>query len=1313
MTAVGTICTDNTQCQTQACYPNQKAPYEKRCAVMQTTCMSAEMPVYVSDRFVKCKSTGGQYCFSLTDTTCVYGCFNKQHTPNFRCAKHYLTCNNLQQVAITSYDYTPSCVKAIYQPCSDIDQCVFDCIIETTSDIKKCTPSMIDCSAKPNTFPVLRGTQLKCVKIPGQTCLQDDECGKKCYPATASVSNNVLKCSSKQIDCSKIPGTRVAVNIANEAICALNDGQICPTKGVSLECFNERCMQVEYDRKTLKCITLASRSVCDACDAKTQVCVANAQNEGVCSLTNGQTGCDDTSCANTCLISRANIMTCTIPCEPTCDNPCLSESTGLKPICSKLPGQQCDITIEGQCEFACLEVDFYKPFSSTRIYACSHVAPTCTSPQVAIVISTSNYAISCVPNNGDICTKAADCDSTVCYPVTKTNIQRCADSVQDCTGDTTTVSALKITGNVMAKVCIMNTGNPCTTLGNDVEDCLSGVCAQIRQDPATLKCVSTASIVTCKACDSTKICVADKKDDGTCLPINGQTGCTDSSGCANFCIASKLNVKTCSLNCKITDEFCDPQLLRCRSEITGLSPTCKSETGEFCSNPNPLCEFKCIQQKDSSDFRCSKKEPDCSAQEKIVPRVDTVGEITCEPNNGELCTQNSDCHSNTCYPVAHSQVLRDSRCSATTRTCGAGTQPSLVGTTVECKKKAGYVCTAEGTDLSCLSGICAQIQGNPKIFKCITISSVQVCKACNLTTTKCAMNTNNDGVCLLVNGQTIPEGTDCKFSCANLCIVSKLNVQTCSINCDASCNQTKCRSDPSGLLPTCFAQVGEVCVPESSICVNECLETLDSNNKRTQIFACSKTNSSCSAIELPVIKTNGDLYCQPNDGFMCDNNLGCFSNICYPVVQSEVFKCSTSAIDCTTSAEPKISALDLTLAPVCIKVVGEPCQNDSDCFTDACYYTNANIGEKKCAVKQTCQASQMPIYKDVSTSECLKIGGQDCSLSDGTCAYGCFSYRPDESTKCAGSYEPACHATHAGVIKNTDNLMKCYLVPGQDCTKETEEICQFECMKDLGANSSLKCSNSMLVCTSPQTPFISQSKTVVCQLQNHLECQADSECASNTCYPVIQSVIKKCASAPIDCTSYPGFISALDLNLVPVCIKNAGEICVIEGVDATCFSGICAQIRNDPLTLKCIPEQSIATCQSCDLTRKCVNDPSEALCLQRNGQINCVSDSCANMCIISRKKKMICSLQCEATCDPLKCKSDKTGEKPSCKPLVSGGAVAGIVVGLWFLISMCIMTLCFLKRRKQKEAKDEAEITSRDNKLQAGILRIELAGIRE
>ncbi|CAL6052387.1 Hypothetical_protein [Hexamita inflata] len=290
---------------------------------------------------------------------------------------------------------------------------------------------------------------------------------------------------------------------------------------------------------------------------------------------------------------------------------------------------------------------------------------------------------------------------------------------------------------------------------------------------------------------------------------------------------------------------------------------------------------------------------------------------------------------------------------------------------------------------------------------------------------------------------------------------------------------------------------------------------------------------------------------------------------------------------------------------VCIKVVGEPCENDSDCFTNSCYYTDTNTGKKKCAVKETCESNQIPIYKDKATSICLKKGGEDCSNSD-ECAYGCFSYRPGPSatsTKCAGAYEPACDPNeHVGVIKSVDNVMKCYLIPEEDCTIQSEEICQFECMKDLGANSSLRCSKEIVSCSSPQTPFISASKSVICKLDNNLVCTTDSECASGICYPVINSVISKCASSPIICTE-PGTIQALDLQLTPICIKNAGEICTSEGSDPTCFSGICAQIRNDPLTLKCVPKQSITVCSSCDPSKKCVNDPLEALCLLKNGQI--------------------------------------------------------------------------------------------------------------
>ncbi|CAL6057579.1 Hypothetical_protein [Hexamita inflata] len=1030
MASVGTPCEESSFCKSKACYVCEKAPNEKRCAITQLTCSATQMSVYVSTSSLTCKKRGGQACLSLTDTTCAYGCFQKQYYDTFRCALSTLTCNPGLYAAIVNNTGQLKCLQATYTICSDNSVCFSDCLIELLSNTKQCTPGYKDCSKfVPARIPALLGQKLVCVYTDGSLCTLDTECGQKCYPATASTTGSdglisARKCSSRVVDCSKISGTTEAVNLANKAICALNDGQTCPTQGISLECFNERCMQIEHDRTKLKCITLTSVSTCDACDKLTQVCVADANNNGVCRQANGQTKCDNDSCANTCMVSRANENICSIPCESSCLNTCYSESSGLKPICSKKPGETCDITIEGQCDYACLEVDSYNPLQSLRNYACSDKAPSCKTTEIPVVDSTSSTAgeIKCVSNNGRICTQDSDCDSTLCYPVSNTNEKRCASSAETCS-DSSLVPGITVNGVTLGQKCFKNVGTSCTAQGNDAE-CLSGICAQVKDDIKTLKCISTVSINTCSTCNAKQICVIDQNNIGTCLLINGQTGCTDS------CVPTKQNVPTCSINCDIAiDKFCQGSLQRCRTEIKGLEPTCKSDPGDLCSTQNSLCEFKCIQQIGLSDFRCSTAQPDCSSTPKTVPRVSQAGVLSCVPNNGELCTTKDDCHSKNCIKVAQST---ESRCSANTKSCTTGNTVSLVGSDLQCKKNAGQACTTEGADLSCFSGVCAQIQGDQTVFKCITFGSVSTCTTCDQSTTKCAVNSNDEGVCLLKNGQIIPGGTDCKSSCANLCIVSKLNVQTCSIKCKASCDQTKCRSDITGLLPTCFAEVGEVCVPENNICVYECLETLDENNKRTDKYACSKADSDCSAIQVAVISlSNGNIGCQPNHGSICDENAGCASNICYPVVQSFDQKCAAQTIDCKNSPEPKIQALDLNMNSVCIKVIGEPCENDSDCFTNSCYYTDTNNGKKKCAVQETCESSQIPIYKNKTTSICLKKGGEDCSTTD-ECAYGCFSYRPGpslSSTKCAGAYEPACDPNgHIGVIKSTDNSMKCYLI---------------------------------------------------------------------------------------------------------------------------------------------------------------------------------------------------------------------------------------------------------------------------------------------
>ncbi|CAL6043005.1 Hypothetical_protein [Hexamita inflata] len=356
MATVGTICKEGSECKSKACYVVQSAPYEKRCAITILNCSQTQMAVFVSTSSLTCKKKGGQACMSLTDTSCTYGCYQMQFRISFRCASELLQCNPIQEIGIYNKFGQLRCLQTAFHLCSAKNECMYDCAFDLLTDIQQCTPSLYYCADNNYAVCLIGQTQYGCRKKDGIQCTNDNECIKKCYLATRTINSMNLKCSSRLIDCSNMPGTTIAVNLNNIAICALNDGQKCTIQGISLECLNERCMQIEHNQNILKCITYQSVDNCDLCKT-TQVCVADVNNAGICRQANGQTNCDSNSCANICLISRYNQMICTIPCEPSCNNPCLSEITGLKPICSKLPGERCDITIQGQCEFECLEID--------------------------------------------------------------------------------------------------------------------------------------------------------------------------------------------------------------------------------------------------------------------------------------------------------------------------------------------------------------------------------------------------------------------------------------------------------------------------------------------------------------------------------------------------------------------------------------------------------------------------------------------------------------------------------------------------------------------------------------------------------------------------------------------------------------------------------------------------------------------------------------------------------------------------------------------------------------------------------------------
>ncbi|CAL6013380.1 Hypothetical_protein [Hexamita inflata] len=553
--------------------------------------------------------------------------------------------------------------------------------------------------------------------------------------------------------------------------------------------------------------------------------------------------------------------------------------------------------------------------------------------------------------------------------------------------------------------------------------------------------------------------------------------------------------------------------------------------------------------------------------------------------------------------------------------------------------------------------------------------------------TKCVLNTStNKAMCLGYSGANCTDDN----SCDNQCIPSKTGTKICSVPCDPLCDMQLCRSEVTGFHPTCSKDPGQTCDPNNKTqCDFNCIEVTAINSGN---FVCSSQAATCSITQIPILVVDV-IKCVPNDGVKCMSNSDCESNICYPVVQTSISRCSHNPISCT---EPGyISALDSALSPVCVKQLGELCLQNGECLTNVCIYTDANNGENRCAVEVTCGANEVKAYKNNQMSVCLKAGGEICTQGSQICAYGCYEYRPESSSRCAASYEPICDSTRVGLIKKSDNDAGCYLLLGQNCSQKPVEDYSFACLLGVDANQ-LKCSSSMPTCTSEFTPVISQN-TIACKLNHNEICSSSSECLSGACYPVVQQTTTRCSPSQIAC---PLGQSASLSSQMPLCTLNTGELCTSN---QNCFSQLCIQVKNDPNQLRCAQTSSIPTCSSCGLSKICVNDLNfNGQCLNINGYIGCTQDSCANSCMQFGGDN-VCSIQCTG-CDLQKCKAEATGEHPKCPPNITGGGITGIVVGIFVFVFFWIFIICIAKRRKSKDQK-------RENPRSSGITRLQLVKI--
>ncbi|CAL5999426.1 Hypothetical_protein [Hexamita inflata] len=804
--------------------------------------------------------------------------------------------------------------------------------------------------------------------------------------------------------------------------------------------------------------------------------------------------------------------------------------------------------------------------------------------------------------------------------------------------------------------------------------------------------------------------------------MNLQTGsqCTSNSQCkSNGCY---LNI----VDKRISN--CADYSIGCGSDYPTYDPTtqhgvCWRPPGFRCYLVNS-CAFQCCSIVSQTYRQCSSAILDC--QPGYVAALQSVSSTVpfCIKQTGEDCISGTECLMQTCYPSINNLLI--TKCAPYSIICdNEQVQLYYDNTTSTCKLLIGKTCQNIKYSNNCINKACYQTIDDVLVYKCsiqiiCNVKEVQLyisteLSICKLKITQiCAQNSD----CVTkACYQTIPDQSiykcsqqvsceqnqipvfidklisQCKFSNGEVCAssvdcvsqqcyvdISSLNINRCSSL--ISCNLSEIQIFQDKFNSVCKYINGEVCTIYTQCASQQCY--IDSSDY--SIYRCSKYISCDPVIEVQVFSTLYISSCKKMLGEQCQQQQDCLNQTCYLTLNFNIKKCAIP-IQCDENQTPIYLSNNESN---CKLKNGQICSKISDCLSQVCYQTLDNSSVQRCGTPKICTLPNIPYFLNISISVCLNPGGQICLSNDETCAYNCFSYQSSGSFLCSNATAPSCSSQQVGVIQTADYLVKCYLISNELCDQSTD-LCQFTCLKDLDSNS-FKCSSSLITCSGSYLPYI-QSLIPVCKLADGLECTSDSECLSNSCYPVLKSTCQKCASGSIDCSSQPGKIPALDSQNTPICVLNTGSTCFIEGPTDSCFSGVCAQLKNNPSTLKCASVSS--TCLSCESSQICVSDQNNiGSCLQIDGTI-CTSDGlCANSCLLSLENTFICSVPC-SLCSADKCVSEQTGKEPVCKNnVVSRGTIVGIVIAVFIvIISFVLLVICAAKRRKQKQLQTECKIT--------------------
>ena len=762
-------------------------------------------------------------------------------------------------------------------------------------------------------------------------------------------------------------------------------------------------------------------------------------------------------------------------------------------------------------------------------------------------------------------------------------------------------------GDGCNSMCLIENGSPCTV----DNECASGVCDTVGSntcEPANA--CGNGVIEGSEACDDGNTSNGDGCS-SSCLRENGQP-CTNDNQCQST-VCDTVGSNTCEPanacgNGKVdSGEACDDGGT---ANGDGCSSTCLLENGEPCTNDNQCASDTCDTLGSNTCEPANSCGNGAVESGEYCDDGNTSNGDGCSSNclreNGQPCTNDNQCASTVCDTVGSSTCEPANACGngavEAGEACDDGGTANGDGCSSSCLLENGEPCT---NDNQCTSTVCDTAGSNTcEPANACGNGTVEAGEACDDGNT--ATGDGCDNSCLLEIGEPCSNGPQCASGVCN-----------------------------TGAMPP-------VCAPPSG-CGNGSLdagEACDDGNNNNG----DGCNASCLLEDLEPCTDNSQ--CASN---ACDT-LG--SNTCEPADM-----CGNGTVETGEACDDGGTANGDGCNSTCELENGEPCNNNNQCASNAC----DTLGSNTCEPANSCGngTEEAGEYCDDGNTANGDGCNASCELEDGQpCADG---------TQCASG---VCDTVGSNTCEPANTCGNGVLEAGEACDDggtADGDGCDSSCLLDVGEPCSDNTQCTTAVCNMAEMPPVCAPPTgcgngtldpgegcddgnnsqgdgcdAACRIEDDGPCTDNGQCASGACDTV-------------------GSNTCEPANMCGNGTLDAGEGCddgntdPDDGCSATCFleDDQPCTLSSECATNYCDTSQNPAVCTT--PVTVCGNGALEALEACDDGN-TIDDDGCSATCLLEGNQPCTDGVQCvSGVCD--------TSVSPAtCEPVVT---IKNIPVGTW------------------------------------------------